>query len=167
MKITITRHGETVEGLRGEALGGRRHGHLAPSGKEQARVLAKNLRSEKYDMIFSSYLKRAKDTALEVAKYHPKTPIKFLKVLRERDPGESPEAICKRIKDFLEKYVSSRFTSILIVSHTGTSRALTLMIQGQTAVEWESIDQMKNTAVSIFEVEPGKKGKCVIWNKLI
>lgn len=67
MKIMITRHRETIEGLRGEALGGRKHGHLAPSGIEQARALAKNLREEKFDAIYSSYLQRAKDTTLEIA----------------------------------------------------------------------------------------------------
>ncbi len=167
MKITITRHGETVEGLRGENLGGRKHGHLAPSGIEQARTLAKCLKDEEFDIIYSSYLKRAKDTALEVATFHKKTPIKFLKALREREPEESPEDVCRRIQVFLNTLSIKPQSHILIVSHTGTSRALTLMIEGRSANEWNSVDQLQNTAVSIFVRETGKKGKCLVWNKIL
>lgn len=167
MKITITRHGETLEGLRGESLGGRKHGHLAPSGIKQARALARYLKGERFDVIYSSYLKRAKDTALEIAKYHKNTPIKFLKALRERESEEAPEDVCARILLFLKGLSDHNHTNILIVSHTGTSRALTLMIEERNPNEWRSVEQLHNTAVSIFTVEPRKKGKCVVWNKVL
>lgn len=158
MKIFITRHGETTEALRGESLGGRRHGHLSPLGIKQACALAKSLRYETFDVIYSSYLKRAKDTALEVARYHKNTPLKCLKILREREPNESPENVCRRIKTFLTDIATHRHTSVLIVSHTGTSRALTLMIEGRQPNEWFTVEPLKNTAVARFHLKT-KKGK--------
>jgi broad specificity phosphatase PhoE len=51
----------------------------------QTQKVAKRLKNEKIDFIYSSDLKRASDTAKEIAKYHPHISIKLTQELRERN----------------------------------------------------------------------------------
>lgn len=90
-----------------------------------------------------------------------------MKILREREPGESSKDISLRVSDFLKQLSHKKLANVLIVSHAGTSRALTLMIEGRKAAEWESVEQLKKTAVSIFKLESGKVGKCLLWNMVL
>ena len=87
MRLIITRHGETEENQAG-ILQGHLPGKLSVLGIEQARKVALRLKDEKIDLIFSSDLARASDTAKEIAKFHPNVPVKFVKDLRERNYGE-------------------------------------------------------------------------------
>lgn len=86
MRLVIARHGETEENLR-KIIQGHLPGKLSKKGIAQAKKLAKRLSGEKFDVIFSSDLKRARDTAEEITKFHKKTPLYFLKELRERNWG--------------------------------------------------------------------------------
>jgi len=65
----LVRHGETEENLRGIHQG---HfgGNLSEFGIEQAGKLAERLKNEFFDVIYSSDLKRAKDTAKIISKFH-------------------------------------------------------------------------------------------------
>jgi len=63
-------------------------GHLSPLGIKQAKQIAERLKDVKIDYIYSSDLKRAKDTALEILKYHPNIPIEFTSEIRQRYLGE-------------------------------------------------------------------------------
>jgi broad specificity phosphatase PhoE len=87
MRLTITRHGETKENKNG-ILQGHLPGTLSESGREQAKKLALRLKHETFDIIFSSDLKRAKDTTKEILKYHKKVSVFYTKELRERNLGE-------------------------------------------------------------------------------
>ena len=87
MKLIITRHGETEEN-KADIMQGHLPGRLSLVGRKQAKKVALRLKNEKIDFIFSSDLTRASDTAKEIAKFHPKTPITFVKELRERNLGE-------------------------------------------------------------------------------
>jgi len=118
MKLMIVRHGETIENTQG-IVQGHLHGTLSELGKTQAKKVADKLKKEKIDYIYSSDLARAADTAKEIAKFHPKTPIKFVKELRERFFGpfqgkkksdfglSNKESLSKIIKDEKEKGVES------------------------------------------------------------
>lgn len=86
MKLIIVRHGETEENKE-KIVQGHLHGTLSDLGKKQARKLAERLKDEKIDLIFSSDLARAKDTAVEVAKFHPEVPLELREELRERNWG--------------------------------------------------------------------------------
>ncbi len=83
MKLLITRHGETKENVKG-IVQGHLHGNLTEKGIHQAEKLALRLKNEKIDHIYSSDLRRAADTAKLIAKYHPDTPLEFVKELREK-----------------------------------------------------------------------------------
>lgn len=85
--MIITRHGETEENKQG-IIQGHLPGILSELGKEQAKKLAERLKEEKIDLILSSDLARAFDTAKEIAKFHPEIPFELKEELRERDWGK-------------------------------------------------------------------------------
>lgn len=62
MKIYITRHGQTEWNALGR-LQGRKDIELNAVGQEQAEITRKKLKNEKIDLIISSSLKRARQTA--------------------------------------------------------------------------------------------------------
>jgi len=74
MKLIITRHGETEEN-KNRIIQGHIDGTLSQLGLEQAKKLAERLKDEKIDLIFSSDLGRALNTAKEVAKFHKDIPL--------------------------------------------------------------------------------------------
>jgi broad specificity phosphatase PhoE len=87
MKLILVRHGET-EGNIKDLMQGQVHGTLSRRGKSQARKLSRRLKKENIDIIYSSDLKRAKDTAKEIKRFHPESKIRFVKDLREQCYGE-------------------------------------------------------------------------------
>jgi len=86
MKLILTRHGETIENQK-KIMQGHLGGHLSENGKWQVRKLALRLKNEKIDAMYSSDLKRAADTAKEIAKYHKNIQINFVQELREVNLG--------------------------------------------------------------------------------
>ena len=66
----IVRHGITQSNLEGRHLG-QREEELTEKGRQQARDLAELLKNENFDVIYTSPLRRARDTASEIAVYHP------------------------------------------------------------------------------------------------
>lgn len=85
MEIIITRHGETVANGK-NVIQGQTQGKLSPRGIMQASRLAKKLRHKRIDVVFSSDLKRASDTAYEIALQHG-VPVYHIKWLRGRHSG--------------------------------------------------------------------------------
>jgi len=71
MNIIIVRHGETIENRNG-IIQGQRQGHLSKKGIAQAKSLALSLKNENIAAIYSSDLKRCKDTTKYITLYHPK-----------------------------------------------------------------------------------------------
>jgi len=86
MKLILTRHGITVENTEGRVQG-QQHGTLHEKGIEQAQKLGHRFKEDKFDIIYSSDLKRASDTAYQIHLHHPEVPIVFTEKLRERDFG--------------------------------------------------------------------------------
>ena len=84
MPITLARHAEVEEAYRGKYNGHIDIG-LSARGKEQAKELAKKLKSEKYDVIYCSDLKRARET---LAAFSYEVPPVFTKELREKSWGK-------------------------------------------------------------------------------
>lgn len=84
-KIILVRHGETDYNQQGKIMGWLDI-PLNQAGKLQAQLAATSLKTEKIDAIYSSDLKRASQTAQEIADTHGLTPILTNK-LRERQLG--------------------------------------------------------------------------------
>jgi phosphoserine phosphatase len=183
MKLILVRHGETEENVKG-IVQGHLPGKLTKKGIEQAKKLALRLKDEKIDAIYSSDLKRASDTAKEIAEYHKNVPLKFVKELREIDCGsfsgksqdevkgknypedsESLEDAKKRIKNFLDKvYKKHKNSKVLFVSHGGTSKILTTIILNKPLRYFREMKHFDNTSVNIFEIKEDKKHKIHLLN---
>ncbi len=86
MRLILVRHGETDQHVKGILLGQKIDAGLNRNGISQATKLALRLKKEKIDTIFSSDLKRAKETARIINDYHD-LKIKYTKKLRERNFG--------------------------------------------------------------------------------
>ncbi|KYK26014.1 hypothetical protein AYK26_01040 [Euryarchaeota archaeon SM23-78] len=175
MKLILVRHGETIENKK-NILQGQNPGRLSRRGIEQGKKLALRLKNVKIDIIYSSDLKRAADTAKMIAKYHPKIPIHFVKELREADLGsytgknwrkvdwknkpddvESSESMQGRAKKFLDKvYDKHPDNTVLFVGHNGINLALINVIQNKPPDKIVKIESQKNTAVNIFEIREDK-----------
>ena len=81
------RHGETVENVEG-IMQGQLPGRLSELGKKQAKLVGERLKEEKIDVIISSDLQRAVDTAEEIAKYHLGIEIDLAPGFREWNRGD-------------------------------------------------------------------------------
>jgi phosphoserine phosphatase len=182
MRLIITRHGRSL-GNENSIHEGHLPGELSEEGKKQVKKLAERLKDEKIDIIYSSDLKRASDTAKEIAKYHPNIPIHFTKELREVDVGdftgkrydetdwnnvpknvETAEEVQKRVKRFLDKILKEhRNKSVLLVGHDYTDRALATVLFKESYKEREKY-KFDNTSVSVFEIGDNNKVKIKILN---
>lgn len=149
MKLYITRHGQASRNAENRILG-RTDDILSEIGKAQAAELAERMKDIEIDMIFSSPLRRAKDTALAVAgakgmeiivddrlietdfgdfEGQPRYSEEYQAAKREhfkRYPGgESYFDIAYRVYDFLfeikKKYPDKK---VLVVSHGGVCRII-------------------------------------------
>lgn len=86
MRLTICRHGETDFNIQ-RRLQGWMDTPINGHGTEQARLLAKRLRWEKFDYAFCSTLRRTRETFAEIMKYHKDLPAQFRDELREISLG--------------------------------------------------------------------------------
>ena len=191
MKLIITRHGETIENKKG-ILQGQIQGTLSKLGKEQAKKLANRLKKEKIDYIYSSDLARASDTAKEIVKFHPNTPIKFIKELRERNLGkyegkkksdfglsqtdflatalksktcESINKLYRRAKEFLDRTIRKHpKDTVLFVVHNGIDKAIICAILNKKAKDIELIENLDNTSLNIYEIDKKGNHKVRLFN---
>lgn len=183
MKLILTRHGETEENIKG-IIQGHMPGKLSENGIQQAKKLAERLKNEKIDAIYSSDLKRAVDTAKEIAKYHPNTSLILTEKLRERNhgsltgknksdidwdnyvpDGETPENMYKRINEILDTaFLKYKKGVVVFVAHGAISRMIINCIMNHPINDWDSIKGLKNTSISIFEIKQDKKHKVQLLN---
>lgn len=107
MRLVLVRHGET-DWNKTRRIQGISDLEMNETGRKQAEALAQALRDKKVEAIYSSPLKRARDTAHAIGRYHP-VEIVTLSGLRELDAGEVDGLTYKemaiRFGDFLEKWM--------------------------------------------------------------
>ena len=107
MRLVLVRHGET-EWNKTRRIQGISDLEMNETGRAQAEALAQALRNEKVEAIYASPLKRARDTAQAIGRYHP-VEIVTLSGLRELDAGEVDGMTYKEMAihfgDFLEKWI--------------------------------------------------------------
>ncbi len=177
MRLIICRHGETIENQQNILQGYDIQGTLSARGREQAMLLAKRLEHEKIDVIYSSDLARAADTAHAIAKFHPHTPLILKKELRERkcgafsnkkmpkdwrtnfqkymsSPGvETNKLLYGRAKKFVEFLLKNhKNESVLVVGHNAIDRALICALLKKDRNEINTIERLGNTSISVFEI---------------
>lgn len=185
MKLYFIRHGQTEQNVKG-IIQGHTHGKLSELGKKQADLAGKRLQNEKIDIIYSSDLDRASNTANAIHRYRPHTKIIFTKELRERDygklngknqkevgwtrenklthrnylnppGGETFADMQKRAKKFFRKILCAHpKDSVLIVSHGTIGRAFLAAIR-KTTIEKIFPFGFHNASISVFEITPERK----------
>jgi alpha-ribazole phosphatase len=153
MKLFVVRHGQTVQNVK-KIIMGHGHGKLTSEGIKQAKLVGKRLKKEKIDFVYCSDLKRCKDTAREIHKFHKHVPIIYTPEIRETSygrfegrsyakdgttrslltghmlhkkapGGESLIDVRRRVSKFLKNAVKSHPNgTILVVTHGGTKRMI-------------------------------------------
>lgn len=189
MKLLVVRHGESMANADG-IYQGQLDGGLSELGKEQAKKVAKRLKSEKIDFIYSSDLERAAETAKEIAKFHKNAPFKLAKELRERNlgelqgkprkerrteeehrrfenpkNGENMRQFFTRVKRFLHKTLKKHSgDAVLLVTHNGVNKALLAVISGKSSRGIRNVQSVRNTSVSIYEIYEDKTHKIYLFD---
>ncbi|ORX47543.1 phosphoglycerate mutase-like protein [Piromyces finnis] len=104
LQITVVRHGATKYAKqKPRVLQGQCDIDINEEGMEQAKALAHRLRKEKYDIIYSSDLLRAKTTVEQILEYHKETPVVYTHDLREQDVGEFQGMTWQKCKEVLNE----------------------------------------------------------------
>ena len=173
MRIILVRHGKTDMNA-AKIIQGHLDGKLIEEGKEQARKAAAWLRHEKIDVIYSSDLSRARETAEIIAREHGLSVITDRR-LRERNWGEAQgkprhvlsklisrgempsgaetdRELVERVKSFVDEMMERHNGTVAIVSHGGTLRALKKVITNDPR-KIEDIERHSNTGITIIDVD--------------
>lgn len=81
--LYLVRHGETEYNRRGIVQGREIDSVLNEKGYSQAEALADRLADRSFDAIYSSPLRRTRQTTAVLAAHHPETPVRYLEDLEE------------------------------------------------------------------------------------
>ena len=174
MKLIFVRHGESLENKK-EIVGGHKPGSLTRIGVKQAKDMARKLKNVKIDYIYSSDLKRAHDTAKEIAKFHPNAPFVTTTAIRERSMGswqgkkrskvgwtweglwvprkrlgggETIAEVYNRMRRFAKMVIKEhRNDTILIVGHGYSGMLLMAAFEDKKADYWKNSARLKNTGI--------------------
>jgi broad specificity phosphatase PhoE len=182
MILTITRHGETIENKKRICMG-QSDGTLSTKGKAQVKQLAKRLKNEKFDVIYSSDLGRCVKTTKQIMKFHAKIPVFYCKELRERDIGkyvgkpylvnetklpkefETWISMKKRAKKILNKVLKKHPKQrVLFVTHGGIIIVLKSIILNKPLEEFLGEAIHDNAAVTVIEINKNKEHKVHMHN---
>lgn len=176
MKIYVARHGQTQWNLENKTCG-RTDIPLTELGLEQAQLLAERTRDLKIDVIISSTMIRAQQTAAPVAALHG-LPVLVDERLVEQDygiydgksrfdegflankrnfayrypGGESMMDLAHRIYGFLDE-ITQKYAgkNVLLVCHGGVCRAIRTYFEDMTNDEYYHYSE-PNCAVREFEI---------------
>ena len=182
LRLILVRHGET-DANRNHYLQGQSDGELNETGRRQVEDLASHLKDVPIDQIISSPLRRARDTAAAIARYHhlvvrtdarlkewncgsldgiPATV--FRKKLQESDVplsqfrpegGETLSEVRQRAAEFSEALTANYEGQIVLVcSHGDLLRALLSLLQ-QTDIEATSAVYFDNASYTTLEFVNG------------
>jgi broad specificity phosphatase PhoE len=182
MRLIIVRHAETEENIKKITMG-QLGGHLTERGRGQAKLVAEALKNEKIDAAYTSDLRRTRETALEIMKYHPETELKDEKLLRERDfgklngtnadgifkdmtseefrdfkpeGGENAHEMCERTIKFYKGILKEHENdTVLVVTHAGNIQELLMYILKQVPERYSELGT-GNTSITIVKTEEGK-----------
>ena len=181
LRIYLARHGQTDWNVEGRIQGGTDTA-LNDTGRRQAQDLKTRLAGIRFEGIYSSTLRRSRETAEIV---HGQTPVTSMSGLGERrfgkfegtltsdpqsgpefqrriwipddslDGGESLNTFRDRVRTAVETIRKQHANgSILIVGHSYTNRMILSVIFGLTVEQMRSFDQ-SNDELYLVEIESG------------
>ncbi|KAF4615519.1 hypothetical protein D9613_002741 [Agrocybe pediades] len=188
--IYLVRHGETQENRDG-IIQGQKDTFLNAMGERQAHSVGQRLKTTKIDLLISSDLQRAVNTADAIAAHHPGLEIVKQKELRERDmgphreglkltavaglapPTETSAMFSKRVMEWWNRQVLGSILSIrssqeepltvVVTTHGGVITTLIKDLVGsRKARVGKDVAISKCFNASITLVEIGESGKGII-----
>ena len=179
MKLVIVRHGETVENVN-QIIQGNLDGTLSENGIQQAKGVALQLKSEKFDQVWSSDLGRAVDTAKYIMKFHPKLKLHLTPDIREMSfgvmqgkysraanwdsldgpvlerkfpEGESALEMSHRAINFVnELFIQFPKQKTMLITHGGPIRAIRSTVEG-IPLEQMFSEEIPNVSVWKYDIE--------------
>ena len=167
MKLTLVRHARSIAndvGIRQGKDDEWRDTPLHEKGEKQAEVVSRELSKQKFDLIYSSPLKRTKQTAEAIAKYH-NAKIILDERLIERSDAEPMAEVIKRAKDFLDE-IKQTDKNILAVSHNGIILTLLAISTGKREagkkIAKKYMKKLGNTSISKLTWDGEKFHRSVI-----
>ena len=164
MKLYIVRHAEST-GNRDRICQGWKDYDLSEEGIIQSKSIALKLKDAKIDTVFCSDLKRAKDTAKEILKYH-KCKINIDKRLRGRGKGacegkpkpdkkrtnypegETFTQVYNRVTDFFKDMEGN---NVLIVTHGSIVSILLHLVNNGSFKDYKKTVFIKNTSLTVVD----------------
>ena len=169
LKLIIVRHGETIENINGVCQG-QTDGTLSEFGKQQNKLLAKELSTLQIHKIYSSPLKRAFETAKEIHQYHnvelvqrdhlsewylgelqgKKFPPDF-DITKLPDDMENADLVKKRLQILLNEIKTNHDNeTVLFVSHGLTIKVLISILEKLPMNNVNKVNLMKNSDYKRF-----------------
>jgi broad specificity phosphatase PhoE len=86
-RLYLVRHGQTTSNAEGIIQGPRIDSELSTLGRSQAKALARALEDTELDAVYSSPMRRARDTAAPIANSHHDMEVRMVPELYEMDYG--------------------------------------------------------------------------------
>jgi uncharacterized phosphatase len=173
--ICIVRHGETDWNAQGR-LQGREDIELNDSGRQQAGNIAAYLSKENWDVVVSSPLKRAYETAQIIARLLCVSEIEVEEQITERDYGEASglwpedrksrfpdgipgqedfELLRQRAMSALERIVNTHLGKrIVVISHGALTNAILYTLSGGEFGSFKT--RLKNGCINQIKVREGQ-----------
>ena len=165
--IYLVRHGECKANVDGVIAGAGDDSPLTELGKQQAVDAAKNLNGIQFDLIVTSPMTRAKDTAeiianelgFDKAKIVPKIEFNEKEVGEfsgkpkeeyfafEKSGGEAGETTTdmqERVRSGIDWLKQQNFQNALLVTHNGTVRMIRTVLEHLSAKEFANMPQLAN-----------------------
>jgi len=182
MKLFLVRHGES-QANKQNITQGQLDSNLTDLGIDQAKKLANRLKDYDFDIVYSSDLKRAVETAKEINKFHHKQII-LDKRIREIDRGDftgQPHSITKplwdalpedefekkapngetridqvkRVTNFIEE-IEEQGKNILIVCHGHTIRCILKALFSDEKTLHEIWEEFPKPNACLYEIDVDK-----------
>ncbi len=156
MKLILVRHGQSIANSRWRSQGNKDkwvNTSLSKKGIEQAKRVAERLKDENISVIYSSDLKRAKQTAKEINKFH-RVKIKLEPRLRDKLNDEDKEDFISKINSFF-KEIEKKNKNAIVVGHGSSCLTLVAITTGSRKkggkIFREHQNKHGNTSVSVVE----------------
>jgi uncharacterized phosphatase len=173
--ICIVRHGETDWNAQGR-LQGREDIELNDSGRQQALKIAAYLSTEHWDVVVSSPLKRAYETAQIIARILAISEVEVEEQITERDYGEASglwpedrrsrfpdgipgqedfELLRQRAMSALKRIVNSHLGKrIVVISHGALTNSILYTLSGGEFGSFKT--RLKNGCINQIKVQEGQ-----------
>lgn len=184
IELILIRHGETVQNAQ-NICQGQSEGMLNEMGFKQAEHVGRRFKDEEVDVFYCSDMKRTRDTASGILKYHAEWEMIETPILRERAMGalegqefpadfnwynmpadmETNEQLCERVRKFIDLIIAQHDGKrVMAVSHGGLIRAFWTVLTKRPVSEYLEWEKAANTSVTHCSVSANGDHKITLLN---